>query len=421
MKTILHIASRTVGLVCVVAAPAVAQTGQADPPVYAIEYSSAPMIRNAALADVAVQVVERGSDWLLDKWTGDLLTRKSTGGVFARIGQIAWDALIADAGSAVAHEHGHASRAEEQGTSAHVVIGPLGFGSYFETTGGHRLSPTERLAVFGGGIEASGVLATRVGDRVHAGTTATPGDLTLLVFEALGSEGYILQTLREGRLSSPERFFEGAPRIGDPAQYVFDLAIVRSRALPPRDGTTLFAETQSIARRVRRGSLINFIDYDLASASVGLARDFLWRGERTIPVRWINLGSVSVSPGLRYVLSPNGPERQVRSRYKVGAHVGQGYVRWSDVLAPGSSRLLGAGGDYQHGTVRGFVPKMAFDLWRNPDGQTSVRSEASTTFQRSADDRLVLSFGLGVKGGGYLSGYPLASGTYFSVGAGLRF
>jgi hypothetical protein len=45
----------------------------------------------------------------------------------------------------------------------------------------------------------------------------------------------------------------------------------------------------------------------------------------------------------------------------------------------------------------------------------------STTFRRSADDRLVLSVALGAKGRGYLPGYPLASGTYFNLGAGLRF
>ena len=81
-------------VIWIIAAPAVAQTGQADPPVYLVEYSSAPMIRNAALADVAVRVVERGSEWVFDKSAGDLFTRKSTGGVFARVGQTAFNVIL---------------------------------------------------------------------------------------------------------------------------------------------------------------------------------------------------------------------------------------------------------------------------------------------------------------------------------------
>ena len=244
------------------------------------------------------------------------------------------------------------------------------------------------------------------------------------MLNAVSSEWYILKTLSESRLSSPTSLFTGGARgfAGDPAQYVFDLAAVGlSRGTPSGDDPILFAETQTTARRVRRGSLINLIDYELAGATVGLSRDFIWRGERQIPVRWIDLGPVSVSPGLRYMLSPNGPERQVRSRYRAGPGVGQGYVRWSDVLTSGSMRLLGAGGDYQHRAIHGLVPKLALDVWRNPDGHTSVRTELSTRFSRPPGGRLVVSAALGGKGRGYLQGYPLASGVYFNLGAGFRF
>jgi hypothetical protein len=56
-------------LLCAFGGPAMAQTGPGDPPAYGIEYSSAPMIRNAALADVAFLIVERGTDWAADRWT----------------------------------------------------------------------------------------------------------------------------------------------------------------------------------------------------------------------------------------------------------------------------------------------------------------------------------------------------------------
>ena len=151
---------------------------------------------------------------------------------------------------------------------------------------------------------------------------------------------------------------------------MFELAATRlSVAQPSLTDPTLFAETQVTARRVRRDWFIDFIDFELAGAAFGLARDFIWRGQRQIPVRWIDLGPVSISPGLRYTLSPNGPERQVRTRYKIGAHVGQGYVRWSDALATAQTAPVGAGADYQHPPLHGFVPRVAVDLWRNPDGR----------------------------------------------------
>lgn len=296
-------------------------------------------------------------------------------------------------------------------------------GSFYKAIG-PSLTPAERLSIHGGGIEGSAVLAGRVGDRVYARGTATPGELTLLLVHALNSEAYILRTLSESRLSSPQRLFEGGAHglPGDPAGYVINLALAGlSHTVTSRDDPEFFAESQAIARRVQRGSLINFLDYEVAGAGFGLARDFISQGKREIPVRWIPVGSVSLSPGLRYVLSPNGPERQVRSRYKVGTRVGQAYVRWSDVPASASTRLLGAGGDYQHRALHGFVPKVAFDLWRNPDGRASARSELSTRFRAPAGDRVVLSVALGAKGRGYLQGYPLASGAYVNLGAGFRF
>lgn len=409
-------------VLCALGGPAMAQTGPGDPPVYGIEYSSAPMIRNAALTDAAFLIIERGTDWAADRWAADLFTRRSAGGVFARAGQTMFDVFLQGFAVAVTHEYGHATRVAERGGSTHVVISLSG--SFYKARG-PDLSPAERLSISGGGIEGSAVLAGRIGDRIHARGTATPGEMTLLVLNALGSEMYILKTLSDDRIGTPQRFFEGGPLglAGDPAGYVFELAATRlSLAEPSRTDPTLFAEVQATARRVRRDSLINFIDYELAGAAFGLSRDFIWLGQRQIPVKWIDLGPVSISPGLRYMLTPNGPERQVRTRYKVGSRVGQGYVRWSDVLATARTRLLGAGGDYQHPPLHGFVPRVAFDVWGNPDGSTGTRSELASSFRPpAAGHRFVVSLALGAKGRGYLQGYPLASGVYVNVGGGIRF
>ena len=79
------------------------------------------------------------------------------------------------------------------------------------------------------------MLASRVGDRGHARGFATPGELTLIVLNALGSEGYVLKTLSTSRVASPESFFGGGARgvAGDPAEYAFDLAAVRASIASP--------------------------------------------------------------------------------------------------------------------------------------------------------------------------------------------
>ena len=160
-------------VLCAFGGPAMAQTGPGDPPAYGIEYSSAPMIRNAALADAAFLIVERGADWAADRWAGDLFTRRSAGGVFARVGQTAFNAFVERFARDVAHEYGHVARVEERGGSAHVVINLSGA---FYTAFIPDLSPAERLGISGGGLEGSAVLAGRVGDRIHARGTATPGE-----------------------------------------------------------------------------------------------------------------------------------------------------------------------------------------------------------------------------------------------------
>ncbi len=411
-------------MVGVLGARAIAQSGRTAPAPYLIEYSSVPMTRNAALADVVVGTIERGTDWLTDRWTGDLFVRKSKAGFAARLGRwLAWDFFVQGYGTTIAHEYGHVTRSEEVGHPAKVFLGSFNH-SFFRATGG-PFTPAESLSVFGGGFEGANVLSKRVEGRIYARGRATPGELTSLFMNTVGTELYTLHTLSEDRLSSPDRFFNGGlPGLpGDPTTYVLNLTAARLShpAFRLGEATSFFADIQENGRSIRRGSLINLIDFGFVTGTVGLFRDYMWRGERQVAVRWLTLGSVSFSPGLRYNLTPVGPERQVRTRYKAGAGVGLGYVRWSEPLTPGSTRLLGAGGEYQRAIIHGFEPRFGVDLWRNPDGTTSLRTEAATMFSRSPADRMVLTFAVGAKGRGYLSGYPISGGPYFNVGAGLRF
>lgn len=417
-------AGSTLVLVCILTARAIAQSGHAAPAPFLVEYSTVPMLRNAALVDAVVGAIERGTDWLSDKWTDDLFVRKSTGGFAARLGRwLAWDFFVEGYGATIAHEYGHVTRSEEAGHPARVFLGSFNH-SFFRASGG-PFTPMESLSVFGGGFEGANVLSKRVEDRIYARGKATPGDLTSLFMTTVGTQLYMQSTLSEDRLSSPDNFFNGGrPGLrGDPATYALSLTAARlsRRAFALGEASPFFADIQENGRSIRRGSVINLIDYGVMTGGVGLFRDYMWRGQRQVAVRWLTLVLVSLVPGLRYNLTPVGPERQVRTRYKTGAGVGLGYLRWTEPLAPGSARLLGAGGEYQRDTIGGFEPRFGFDFWRNPDGTTSLRGEAATMFSRSSTDRMVLSFAVGAKGRGYLSGYPLRSGPYVNVGAGLRF
>src|SRR5687768_2355678 len=118
----MRVTGSIVALVCVWPLKASAQTPPDPPPAFVLEYSTVPMVRNAALAEALVRVTERGADWVADRVAGDLFTRKSSGGFFARFGRwMTFDLLIDSYGAAIAHEYGHSTRAEESGRRATVI------------------------------------------------------------------------------------------------------------------------------------------------------------------------------------------------------------------------------------------------------------------------------------------------------------
>ncbi len=400
--------------------PAAAQGG--DPQTYIIEYSDVPMARTASVFETGLRLIERGSDWLLGEWTGDLFTRRSMTGVLARVGWwTAFGFLVEGCGAAAVHEYGHETRAEEVGLSGRVFVRCTGT-SFFRATGAQP-PPLKMMGVFGGGMEAEAVLAERIEDRIYARGSATAGDLTLLFLTRGGAESYILSTLSENRLRSAEAFLDGVDgRTGDPSLYAEALAAARlsQPTFGSEDVVQFFPEIQRSGRSIRRGSLINLIDYGNVSIGVGIFRDYLWRGEERIPVRWLRVGPLSFAPGLAYRLSPEGPERLVRSRYKVGTTIGQGYVRWTEKVASGRG-VLGGGGDVRRPPIRGIEPRVAVDIWRNPDGTTSLRGEVGGAVSRAPAGRVVFTFAAGAKGRGYLLGQPLEPGAYFRLGAGIRF
>jgi len=203
---------RSAGVACLVlftnATTATAQ--QQDPSRdYNLDYSSVPMRRNAEWVDLGARVLERSVDWGFRELTGDLMTRKSTGGVLARAARwSAFDFVLAGFASVVTHEYGHKARVEELGREATVYIRLFGSSSFRPR--GALFTPRETLNVFAGGLEGARVLADQVEDRIYARGVASAGDLTAVFVNALASQGYILSTLSGSRLSSPERFIDGA-------------------------------------------------------------------------------------------------------------------------------------------------------------------------------------------------------------------
>jgi hypothetical protein len=206
---------------------------------------------------------------------------------------------------AAVHEYGHATRVDESGRTAQVFLG--GFNSSHFVARGAPVTPVEAMSIFSGGLEGEQLLADRIGDRMFTAGSATPAELTTLFLTAYGMESYILSTLRESRLASPDRFLNGgrSGRPGDPAQYVMGLTAARLSLTSPfgaGEVSRYFPEIQSNARSIRRRALLNLLDYQYVTMGVGLFRDYMWRGERRVPVRWIEMGSVSIAPGVSYRL-----------------------------------------------------------------------------------------------------------------------
>jgi hypothetical protein len=213
---------------------------------------------------------------------------------------------------------------------------------------------------------------------------------------------------------------------GDAVTYATSLTALRlSRPRFTRDEVSIFfPQIQATARDIRRSSYLNLLDMALITGTVGLFRDYMWNGHRDVPVRWLSLGPVSLVPSLRYELTPNGPEHQIRSHYKLGSNVGLGYVRWSAALQPlqpGARGSWGIGGEYTSVGRARLQPRIAMDVWRNADGDTAGRIEVGATAAGFLHRRLTFTTDIGVKGDGYLRGYALGSGPYFSLGAGIRF
>ena len=395
---------------------------------YPAIYSSAPMIRNAALIDTGLRLTERGVDAAVDGLTGDLFVRKSAGGFTVRLSRwLAFDFFVMGIGSILGHELGHDTRSEELGRPARVHI--RSFNASFFSASGAPFTAAETLTVWSAGFEGARVLSDRVERRIYTQNRATPGDLSLIFMTVVGAEQYLLRNLSDRGLESPAAFLGSAAggRIGDPKQYASGLAALRrshAARFTREEIAIFFPEIQATSRELRRASLLNFVDLGLIIGSAELFHGYMWNGRRDLNVRWLRLGAVRVVPSLRYELTPNGPEHQVRSRYRAGSSSGLAYVRWTsplDASAAGAHGTWGVGGEWTRASSARIEPRITADLWTNPDGSTRGRVEVGASTRGWLHHRLTFGADVGLKGAGYLHGYPLKSGPYFGVGAAVRF
>lgn len=377
---------------------------------FVIESSTTPMSRNALMGETTYAGFARGLDWGLDLGTQRWWRRKSVGAFAARLTRfVAVDVPVAQYLFAWTHEYGHKTRVNEAGLAAHVVVGgsPWSLTAFTDVAlTGAEVTP----AMYSAGMEATAVIADRVERRMVNVGAAHYTDLTALFIANAMAFGYLQHDLSAGRVR--RGFTLEGPDYADPSGYV---VTVLSRRLG-RDPT--MAERQDMANDVRRASWLNFVDYDLVNVGAGLFRDYLWRGQRQTPIRWIRTGSIYVIPSLRYALTPVGPERQVRSFVKAGAATLLAYARWSERVDNG--RLVGVGVDYTWRPRGQWRPSFALDLWRNPDGTGAFRAEGGSEWAAPAS-RLVLMGAIGAKRRGYLLGFPEEAGVYLNAGVGIRF
>ena len=375
------------------------------------DYSTAPLWRNAALSDAAWQAFALGVDWGLDAVTRDRFTSRSIGGVAGRAARLtlldvpmAWYTFV------WTHEYGHKTRLAEDGVPSRVVVQGTPWTSLTAFTQPTADGFSGTPAIYGAGIEGTNVLLRRLDRRLFQSGRAQHAELTA-IFVATGmSFGYIQRDLSAKRVKRGLIFQTSDP--GDPAGYAITLA-------ERRYGNPTLDQLQRIANGIRTGSWLSLLDYGFVTVGVGLFRDYVVRGERETPVRWINVAGISIAPGLRYEMTPVGPERQVRSWIKIGRTVGAGYVRWTENDDGGY--LFGAGAEYFSQPIGRCRLGGWLDLWDNPGESFGARVEVNAECSRAASDRWSITFAAGGKGAGYVLGFPVESGAYASVGAGIRF
>jgi hypothetical protein len=215
------------------------------------------------------------------------------------------------------------------------------------------------------------------------------------------------------------RRFDLKPDVGDPTLYVYQL--IEDRWAVQDDHGVSTNYPPAIAQPLKRGLWLNFADFGLWSEGWNLLK-YVRSGDANMQPGWLRLPGVRLVPFARYHLSPEGPQTEVGTRYRVREIVGDVAVRWTQRQRPeSSSRLLGVGVSLAIPTRGAVRPRVGFDLWRDANYQTGVRVEGGVQCTGWPSTRAAFEVHAGAKTSGYVLGLPAQAGAYAGTGLRVRF
>jgi len=267
------------------------------------------------------------------------------------------------------------------------------------------------MAVYAGGMEASGVGAALVAQRAFAAGTMHPRDaLRYLAFE-LDTFSYVLSTGADGESAGH-----------DVADF---LAAYNARAAavaaPPL--------TRRALRREALGALANPM---LAFAAYGIGR-YLADGATDVAVPTLSMAGVRYLPMVRYRLAPYGTEWSLVNQF--GGRVRPTEVELRVGRAP---RMTPWGLRARQGDVafwREWSLDASVDVWRQPRldlaaVEPSPAAPRTGVYVRGrlerpfvpvwfSTDRATVMVDIGAKSAGFVPGEPLRNGIVVRAGIGL--
>jgi hypothetical protein len=244
----------------------------------------------------------------------------------------------------------------------------------------------------------------RRADRIAA------GHALVVVVSSLDLPLYAYWNLAPGKFDDPDGHFPD----GDLGMFVALLVEQRgtSRAAP------FEASFDATRGAVRARSMLNLLDTSLWTLSYGIIRDYVWKAEAGVPVRWIHVAGADLIPSLRYAVTPIGPEYGIRSHYRVSRFTGLAYVRWSE--RTGAARQVGVGYSIDGWRPRGLKPTIAADVWSHTTEGVGFHAAFGLEFAAWPSRRAAFSVTAGAKSAGYLPGFPLDRGPYLEAGFAIK-
>lgn len=394
--------------------PAAAQTSSVVVPVV---FSTTPMTRNADAMLAASALATAAADNGLAAVSTTLFRGAHPRGRLVRAAKLlVFDVPVVTYFTGLNHEWGHQTSASEFGVESQLtLVGTPWSSRQF------RLRTTSPVpidvdlvwpAMHGGGLEASRRFKDRSERLMRRADRVAAGHVLATVIAALDAPIYAWHDLAPGRFTS---YPTGE---GDVNTLIFDLA-------ERRFGTDA-VRLEALRHDVRARSSLNLADSALWSEVAGLIVDYVWNGETSVRIRWLEVGTLRLLPSIRYEWSPFGPEYYAGSQFKTARTAGSAYVRWTERI--GDDRQTGAGlaialpaftAAFARRT-HDIVPTLDVDVWSHTLYGAGVNASIGAEIGSWPAARAALTVAAGAKSRGHLIGYALDSGPYVTAGVNVR-